>query len=383
MNKLHRIVLSIFSALLLLTLACRIPFLPLKQRILGVVGPETGVYSEAGVSIVDGIVFRAYEINDANEKLNGDALSVIHYDDGGDIEDCIKSVKRLIEVDEAFAVISYNPDRTAAAKCAELCARAEIPFVSLSGTYNAAANPVPAGGYDLSSGDEKISEIGIDYLFANSQVSNPALVVIGGGEIPAATRELISEKLPEGTIFALDKEIGRADIELVGISPDIKFSGADSVLVYASAEDTFRLVRELEFDRLEIPVMNIKPFTEPGVFDKELSLNRFVYFFTPFPDEFTNVKLEHFQRHFVERRGYEPNHYTCLGYEAADFITYAVLESGSTSGSDMKAEWDKIPVWEGMLGDTNLKTGRTELDVYMYRVSIIEGTPVIETEAKL
>lgn len=365
------------------SISCRIPFWPREQRILGVVGPETGAYAEMGVSILEGIMLRTGEINKSGDKLDGDMLAVVHYDDAGDPETSINSVKRLIEIDEAFAVIYYNPDSSSTAKCAEMCAAVDIPFISLSGKYDVAANPVPTGGYELSPGDETISEIGIDYLFAALRITYPALVTIGETPVPDETKQVIAGKLDDETGYALDKEIGRADIELISISPDIKFSEADAVLVYANAEDTFRLVRELEVDRVDVPVINIKPFTEPGVFDDEMTLNRFVYFFTPLPDEFANSKSERFQRHFLEVKGYDPNYYSCLGYEAADFITYGVFESESVSGVAMKAEWDKIPVWEGIVGDTNLKTGKTDFGVYVYRVSVIEGIPVIEVETEL
>jgi len=375
--------LLILSAILLSTIACRIPFIPAKQWILGVVGPETGAYEEMGVSIVDGIMMRAAEINRSDKRLNGGIVAVVHYDDGGDPETGVKSVDRLIKTDEAFAIIYYNPDVSSTAKCAELCANANVPFISLSGKYDAAANPVPAGGYELSPGDERISRVGLDYIFVSQQIIYPGLVVIGDVPIPAESKRIISEKLSDETGFALDRQIGRADIELVDISSDIKFSEADAVLVYSNAEDTFRLVRELEVDSVDVPVINIKPFTEPGVFDDEVTLNRFVYFFTPLPDEFANVKSERFQRHFIELKGYEPNYYHCLGYEAADFVTYAVLKGKSTKSADMKSEWDKIPVWEGILGDTNLKTGETDINVYLYRASVVEGIPVIEVEAEL
>jgi ABC-type branched-subunit amino acid transport system substrate-binding protein len=372
---------ALVSVIAIIPLLCPTCF-PRKEYIVGVVGTETGPYGEIGVSVVKGATLRCTEINDSKKKLNKRYLTCVHYDDTGDPELTETYTRRLVEADDSVAVIIASASEEGAKRAEEVCTGAGIPLISVSGFLPESEN-VRKGCYEIGLNGPEMSVNLIEYLQKTYGYKRIGFVTIGDYRIPPEAKTAVGAgEIPNRTI-ALDIAVGTNDIDIIATTPDIRFAELEVLYVYGTIRDAFRLARELEVDGVYVPIVNIKPFSDPEALDEEITTTESLLLITPVPLEYGEARGIKFERYFEDVKGYRPNFYSALGYDAMDLIAYAIKETKDTDPAKMTAEWEKLGVWQGIVGTTDFRKGKTTFQYYVIEVRIISNKPTVTTLAVL
>jgi branched-chain amino acid transport system substrate-binding protein len=371
---------AILSILAIIPLLCPTCF-PRKEYLVGVVGTETGPDAEIGVSVVRGTRLRCGEINESKKKLNKRFITCVHYDDAGDPELTEAHTRRLIEIDDVAAVILATASEEGAERASKICMDAGVPLMSVSGFLQEVATG--KGCYEIGLDSPGLSARLVEYIQSTYGYKRVGFVTIGDYNIPPQSREAVRTEGNPDTVIALDTAIGTNDIDLIAATPEIRFSYLDVLYVYGTTGDTFRLARELEVDGIYLPIANIKPFSDPHVLSEEITTTEPLILITPVPLEYGDARGIKFERYFEDMKGYKPNFYSALGYDAMDLIAYAINEAEDTDPAKLKAEWEKLGNWKGIVNTTNFKTGKTAFKSYVIEVTIISNQPKVTTLAVL
>jgi ABC-type branched-subunit amino acid transport system substrate-binding protein len=372
---------AVASVLLILPLLCNTCF-PRKEYIVGIVGTETGPNAEIGVSVVRGAGLRSTEINISKKKLNKRFLTYVHYDDAGDPELTEAHTRRLVEVDEAAAVILATASKEGAERASKVCTNAGVPLISVSGSL-AESDCAGKGCYEIGLDGPEMSATLVDYLQKTYGYNRVGFLTIGDYEVPFDVKEAVGADANPNRTIELDTVVGTDDIDIIAVTPDVRFAELEVLYVYGTARDTFRLVRELEVDGVYLPIANIKPFGDPEALDEEITTSESMILISPVPLEYGEARGIKFERYFEDVKGYRPNFYSAFGYDAMDLIAHAIKETKGTEPAKLKAEWEKLGAWQGIVGKTDFKTGKTTFDYYVIEVTIISNKPKVKTLAVL
>ncbi|UCE26706.1 MAG: ABC transporter substrate-binding protein [Candidatus Coatesbacteria bacterium] len=368
---------AIASVLLILPLLCNTCF-PRKEYIVGIVGTETGPNAEIGISVVRGAGLRCTEINISKKKLNKRFLTCVHYDDAGDPELTETHTRRLVEVDEAAAVILATASKDGAERALKVCTNARVPMISVSG-FLAEDNTTGKGCYEIGLDGPAMSSALVGYLQETYGYNRVGFLVIGDYEVPPGVKDAVGIDVNPNRTIELNTSIGTDDIDIIAVTPDVRFADLEVLYVYGTVRDTFRLARELEVDGVYLPIVNIKPFGDPEILDEEITTSESLVLISPVPLEYGEARAIKFERYFEDIKGYRPNFYSALGYDAMDLVARAIKETKGTEPDEIKAEWEKLGTWEGIVGRTDFKTGKTDFDYYVIEVTIISNRPKVET----
>jgi branched-chain amino acid transport system substrate-binding protein len=372
---------AVASVLLILPLLCNTCF-PRKEYIVGIVGTETGPNAEIGISAVKGAGLRCTEINISKKKLNKRFLTCVHYDDAGDPSLTETHTKRLIEADEAVAVILATASKEGAERASKVCTNAGVPLISVSGSL-AGGDCAGKGCYEIGLDGPEMSAALVDYLQKTYGYNRVGFLTIGDYEVPSDVKKAVGADVNPNRTIELDTTVGTDDIDIIAATPDVRFAELEVLYVYGTIRDTFRLARELEVDGVYLPIVNIKPFADPEVLDEETTTSESLILISPVPLEYGEARGIKFERYFEDVKGYRPNFYSALGYDAMDLVAHAIKETKGTEPTKLKTEWEKLGAWQGIVGETDFKKGKTTFDYYVIEVTIVSNKPKVKTLAVL
>jgi branched-chain amino acid transport system substrate-binding protein len=367
---------AVLSVLAIIPLLCPTCF-PRKEYLVGIVGTETGPYAEIGVSVVRGASLRCKEINESKKRLNKRYLTCVHYDDAGDPELTEAHTERLVEIDEVAAVILATASKEGAELASKVCIDAGVPLISVSGFLQEVK--AGKGCYEIGLDSPGLSAKFVQYLQSTYGYKRIGFITIGDYRIPPQAKEAIGAEGNPDLVIVLDELIGTNDIDLIAATPEIRFAEPDVLYIYGTTRDAFRLARELEVDGIYLPIANIKPFSDPHVLDEEITTTEPLILVTPVPLEYGDARGIKFERYFEDVKGYKPNFYSALGYDAMDLIANAIKEAEDTDPAKLNSEWEKLGAWQGIVNTTDFKTGKTTFKYYVIEVTIISNKPRVTT----
>jgi len=222
-----------------------------KEVTIGMWTPLSGANALQGTSARDSVEIGIAEINAAG-GINGRKLKLIAYDDSGSPQSALAAVRRLIDQDNVFALISGSTSG-ATLPVLPLINRAKIPFIASISSNRKLLNPFSRYVFRVYANEVVQAERVVDFALKRG-VKKPGMIYnsndYGIGGHAAVTKEFKKS----GVSLVASERYNQADQDFSAQLLRIKESGADAMFLWALASESGIIVRQARELGLAIPI---------------------------------------------------------------------------------------------------------------------------------
>ncbi len=245
-SKLHRSCLVVLAALSLFWLAPRASAetgVSDKEIKIGMWTPLSGPVALLGQSARDAVRLWTKEINDKG-GIHGRTINFIAYDDAGSPQEAQAVIRRLIDQDQVFMLISGSISGSTL-PVRQIITRQKVPFISSISSNMDLMKPFSRYIFRIY-GNEDVQALGIiDWMMQRENVKKPAIIYnsndygVGGYRI---FRDHLNEKYK--TSPAAAERYNPGDQDFTAQLLRIKSANPDALLIYAFAQEAGIIVRQ-------------------------------------------------------------------------------------------------------------------------------------------
>jgi branched-chain amino acid transport system substrate-binding protein len=243
--------LSAFRALLVASIVCVAAAIPARAEPgiadaeirIGMWTPLSGPAALLGQSARDGVRVWVKEVNDRG-GIQGRKVNLIAYDDAASPQEAQAAVRRLIDQDEAFMLISGSGSGSTLPVRQMITAK-KVPFVSSISSNINLMQPFSRYIFRIYANEDHQGIEIMDWMMKNAGVKNPA-IIYNSNDYGVGGFKIFESKLKEvyKIPLAAAERYNPGDQDFTAQLLRIKGANPDGLLVYAYAAEAGIIVRQ-------------------------------------------------------------------------------------------------------------------------------------------
>lgn len=210
---------------------------------IGMWTPLSGPVALLGQSARDAVRLWAKEVNDKG-GIDGRKINFIVYDDAGSPQEAQTAIRRLIDQDQVFMLISGSVSGSTL-PVRQIITREKVPFVSSISSNNNLMSPFSRYIFRIYSNEDSQAYGIVDRMMTAENIKRPAIIYnsndygVGGYKI---YEERLKDKYKIPSVAA--ERYNPGDQDFTAQLLRIKAANPDGLLVYAFAQDASIVVRQ-------------------------------------------------------------------------------------------------------------------------------------------
>ena len=334
---------------------------------IGVIMPQTGVLSEPGKNMLEGIQLAVYEYNNICNNPR-QKIKLIVEDSRSNSKDGVSALNKLIHQDKVKLVIGDLSSDVFLA-CAPIAERNKVVMISPGASNPAVRN---AGDYIFRDylSDEFDGTIMANYLFFRMSGRKVALVNVnsdyGIGVVNAFEKEYT--RLGGSVIFKGSFLPGTTDFKSMVIK--IKKASPDVVYLVGNPAENGYFIRQLRNNKIYLPITGNLAFENndfitvaKGTFDS------IIYSTAAYDLTDESQVVQSFLRAYIKCYNKTPNMEAGLGYDVVNIIIHCLRETEFRVDM-VKDKMYTVKDFPGVTGNTTFdKYGDVMKDIYIKRMA--------------
>ncbi len=372
---------ALLLTMLLLLLACG----GLEEAVyVGVIGPETGSYSNFGVETYHGASMAVSAFSKGKFTSEELPLRVIHYDTGGDLELMEEQFRRMVEVDGVAAVIVSDPRPEAVRLAGRLASELDVAVFLAADTLNTTAELDAPNLYNLCPDYHQVIPrvvgIAADWTSADKLALVSSGLPLNQDYLKLFRREL--EDRDDLDILELELSLTGYDFESAAYR--LLADGYDTFIFNGSRSDLLSLMTvaaEITYLPTFVTLADALPRRLELPENHVLDHGYFIGGFSPFSDD---ARTTAFTETFRTRVGYLPSYTAAAGYDAARIIIRAINKADSGEAGPVGGAVAALDDHLGVAAEYDLENAPGE--VFIERalpaptgidIELVEETPLL------
>lgn len=348
-----------------------------EPYVIGAVLSLTGAQSALGQAEKNAIEMEVERIN-AEGGINGHPLEVIIEDDASDVDQAISATTKLIEQDEALAIIGSSGTGQSMAMRDEIVA-AQVPQVAL-GSGTILTRELDPFVFQTPWTADLIAPLVLEYL-QEQGFTKVGLITEDTG-FGKDGRELVKQTASEyGMTVVSDEVFKPTDTDMTGQLTVIKGAGADVVLMWASVDAAAIVPKNMSQLNMDVPLVASHGVAKQQFIDSAGDAGEGVITFAGkvlAPKSYgEGSEAYDVATSFVERYqdayGAAPDHFAGHAYDGLYIVVEALrrLDEGFTP-VELRDEIERTEGLPGIGGTFTFSptnhNGMTSNDIVMYRI---------------
>lgn len=334
---------------------------------IGVIMPQTGVLSEPGKKILEGIELATQNYNNSCGNPRHKIILIVE-DSKSNSKDGVSALNKLIYQDKVKIVIGdLSSDAFLAG--APIAERNKIVMISPGASNPAVKN---AGDY-----------IFRDYLsdeFDGTVMANYIFKKMGGGKVALI---YVNSDYGIGVINAFEKEYSKlggsigyknsflpGTIDFKSMAIKIKETNPDIIYLVGNPTENGYLVKQLHSYKIAAPIAGNLAFeNDDFVTVAKGTFDSIIYSTAAFDLEDDSPIMKFFSKSYKTRYGKMPDMAAGLGYDVVNILIKCLIESDFNTGM-VKNKLYKIKDFPGVTGNTSFDAyGDVMKDVYIKKMT--------------
>ncbi len=241
-RKLGALILATVAATLFGGLVRADPGVTDNEIRIGMWTPLSGPVALLGQSARDGVRLWVKEVNDKG-GIHGRKISFISYDDAGSPQEAQTAIRRLIDQDQVFMLISGSVSGSTL-PVRQIITREKVPFVSSISSNINLMKPFSRYIFRIYANEDSQAFGIIKWMMDHEKIQRPAIIYnsndygVGGFQI---YEELLKNKYKVPSVAA--ERYNPGDQDFTAQLLRIKSANPDGLLVYAFAQEAGIIVR--------------------------------------------------------------------------------------------------------------------------------------------
>jgi branched-chain amino acid transport system substrate-binding protein len=327
-----------------------------KEFVIGHYGSLTGNTAHFGQDTDKAIRLAVDEVNSAGGLL-GKTVKLVTLDDRGDSAEAANAVTRLIDVENAQAILGEVASSLSLAG-GRVAQRRQIPMISPSST-----NPkvTQVGDYifrvcflDPFQGkvmaDFARDHLKLDHVAILKDVKNDYSIGLADAFRAAFTAR--------GGKIAAEQSYSAGDTDFSAQVTAIKATDAQALYVPGYYAEVGTIARTAQRLGLKVPLMGGDGWDAPDLFTIGGDALEGSFFSNHFAPDVASAKSQKFVGDFKAKYGQEPSGLGALGYDAAAVLFDAVKRAGKTDPKSIRDALAQTKGFEGVSGMITINQNR-------------------------
>jgi branched-chain amino acid transport system substrate-binding protein len=210
---------------------------------IGMWTPLSGPTSLLGQSARDAVQLWANEINET-DGIHGRKIKLIVYDDAGSPQEAQAAIRRLLDQDQVFMLISGSISGSTL-PVRQIITREKVPFIASISSNNNLMNPFSRYIFRIFANEDSMASGIVEWMMNKENVKRPAIIYtsndygVGGYHVFG---ELLKTKYKQSPVAA--ERYNPGDQDFTAQLLRIKAANPDGLLVQAFAQEAGIIVRQ-------------------------------------------------------------------------------------------------------------------------------------------
>lgn len=323
-----------------------------KDIPLGVAAALTGPAAKYGVSVKNGFVLAAQEINAAG-GINGNKIKLIVEDEQGKKEEAINVFRKFIFRDRVLAI--FGPTLSNSAFAADPVANQAK--VVVFGTSNTASGLTDIGPWVFRNSVMEADVLPVTLARAVKQFNIKKVALLYGNDdaFTKSGADVFKAAIAQqGLTLTTTQTFAKGDVDFRAQLTQIKASNPDAIICSALAEEAAAILLQARALGMRQPFIGGNGFNSPKLFEIARGAADNTIVGGPWAAENASPRNRAFVASYTRMTGAQPDQFAAQAYDAL-YIVADGLRRIKLSGSlaaDRKALRDVLPSvrWEGATG---------------------------------
>lgn len=323
-----------------------------KDIPLGVAAALTGPAAKYGVSVKNGFVLAAQEINAAG-GIDGNKIKLIVEDEQGKKEEAINVFRKFIFRDRVLAI--FGPTLSNSAFAADPVANQAK--VVVFGTSNTASGLTDIGPWVFRNSVMEADVLPVTLARAVRQFNIRKVALLYGNDdaFTKSGADVFKAAIAQqGLTLTTTQTFAKGDVDFRAQLTQIKAGNPDAIICSALAEEAAAILLQARALGMRQPFVGGNGFNSPKLFEIARGAADNTIVGGPWAAENASPRNRAFVANYTRMTGAQPDQFAAQAYDAL-YIVAAGLRRSKLSGSlaaDRKALRDVLPSvrWEGATG---------------------------------
>lgn len=323
-----------------------------KDIPLGLAAALTGPAAKYGVSVKNGFVLAAQEINAAG-GINGTPIKLIVEDEQGKKEEAINVFRKFIFRDRVLAI--FGPTLSNSAFAADPVANQQK--VVVFGTSNTASGLTDIGPWVFRNSVMEADVLPVTLARAVKQFNIGKVALLYGNDdaFTKSGADVFKAAIAQQRLtLTTTQTFAKGDVDFRAQLTQIKASNPDAIICSALAEEAAAILLQARALGMQQPFIGGNGFNSPKLFEIARGAADNTIVGGPWAAENASPRNRAFVANYTRMTGAQPDQFAAQAYDAL-YIVAEGLRRVKLSGSlaaDRKALRDVLPGvrWEGATG---------------------------------